>query len=376
MLRVIHVAHQPAPYGIGTLLIDLLRCQKSGYRDIEVAVAFHADGPTMATYRGIGVPVHCLELSSGRDPRIFTRLRKLFRDCDIVNLHSHSPWALLAAKAARKKVVFTFHGALGLRKGRLGRLQKAYLRRLLVRYCDKVTFASASSLSKYENAVGCKGEHEGVEVFPYGLSVHEVVPTKDREVVRRELGLLGCFVVGTAARMCPIKRIDRLIDAFAMLPRENAARLLIMGDGDSAYEAMLHDRVRDHVLNSRVLLLGYRADAIDLIAALDVFVLPTGAPGETFGLALLEAMSLGIPSIVFEDGGGAVEVLGDSGFVVKNPGELCDLIIKLQADAPMRHSVGCRGRTRAELFDISHTADQFYRVYKSLVQCRPGMAGQ
>jgi len=246
-------------------------------------------------------------------------------------------------------------------------MRRIYLRNILARHCDKITFASASSLSKFENAVGRKGEHARMEVFPYGISIHGLASAKGRESIRRELGLADCFVVGTAARICPIKRIERLIDAFSVLPRENALKLVIMGAGDDAYEATLREQVHLHNLNDQVLFLGYRGDAIDVIGALDVFALPTGAPGEAFGIALLEAMSLGVPSIVFADGGGAVEIIGDSSFIVKDTSELCDVILRLKADAVLRESVARRVKKRSKLFDIEHTADHFHRIYTSLV---------
>ncbi len=364
VLRVIHVTHQPIPYGIGTFLVNLLSCQKSRFADLSVAIAFNADGPLMTTYEGIGVPVHCLGLSTARDPRVFGRLRKIFRGYDIVNLHSYSPWAFLAAKLTGKKVVYTFHGAFGVRNGRLNAVRKMYHRGLVNRHCDKITFASESAFSIYEAKVGAGPEHGKVEIFPYGVSLKRIVPARDSMSVRHELGLTGCFVVGTVARMDPVKKIERLIDAFALLPREDTFKLVIVGAGDSHYENMLRKQVQHHQLDDCVLFLGYRPDAIDIMGALDMFVLPSR--GETFGLALLEAMALGIPSAVFQDAGGPIDILGDSGFVVASPDELSKAIMALQEDSALRQTISRNVHLRSRRFDITYAADNLYRVYKSL----------
>ena len=164
--------------------------------------------------------------------------------------------------------------------------------------------------------------------------------------------------------MDPVKRIERLIDAFAMLPKEGNFKLLIMGSGDEVYQKQLTSQVKDYQIEDYVCFMGYRSDVLDIVNTLDLFVLPSNY--ETFGLALLEAMSLGTPSVVFEDGGGLVDIIGDSGFVVENPKELSDVILNLKDDALLRESVARKAKERAQLFDIKHTAENLYRIYTSL----------
>lgn len=363
-MKVIHVTYAAQRYGIGTFLIDLIECQKDLFGDLQVGVAFHADGPCIEKYRNSGVPVYSLGHNTAKDIRAIPQLYKIFKKYDIVNLHSSSPWALLAAILAGKKIIYTFHGAFGFRNRWTDILLRIYYRTLFNHNCQKITFASEISLSRYIDIIGCNLNNKKIELFPYGLHIKKIIPSKKREGVRAELKLNENFVIGTAARMDPIKKIERLIDAFAMLPKGDNFKLLIIGSGDEIYQKQLISHVKNYQIEDCVCFMGYRSDVLDIVNALDLFVLPSNH--ETFGLALLEAMSLGTPSVVFEDGGGAVDIIGESGFVVENPKELSDVILNLKDDSLLRESVARKVRERARLFDIKHTAENLYRIYTSL----------
>ena len=112
--------------------------------------------------------------------------------------------------------------------------------------------------------------------------------------------------------------------------------------------------------------IGYREDIFDIVNAFDLFVLPSN--NEPFGLALLEAMTLGIPSVVFKDGGGAVDIIGESGIVVENPKDLSDVILNLKDNTLLRESIAKKVKERAQLFDIKYTADHLYCIYTSLLK--------
>ena len=115
-MKVIHVTYEAERYGIGTFLINLIECQKRIFDDLQVGIAFHADGPCIDKYENLGIPVYSLGHNTARDIRAIPQFYKVFKKYDIVNLHSSSPWAFLAGRLAGKKIIYTFHGALGLKK--------------------------------------------------------------------------------------------------------------------------------------------------------------------------------------------------------------------------------------------------------------------
>jgi glycosyltransferase involved in cell wall biosynthesis len=111
--------------------------------------------------------------------------------------------------------------------------------------------------------------------------------------LRDSLGIqTGDYVIGTVARLEPVKGLDGLITAFhaAALPR---SRLIIVGQGGQ--QATLAGLVRQIGLAERVVFTGFRADARELYPLFDVFV--SNASDEPYGLAILEAAAAGVPVI-------------------------------------------------------------------------------
>ena len=110
-------------------------------------------------------------------------------------------------------------------------------------------------------------------------------------------------VVIAVARLHPDKGLDLFIDAL----RGTDAEGWICGDGP--LRADLEARAE----GTNVRLLGQRDDVANLLAAADVFALPS--VGEAYGIAVQEALSSGLP-VVTSDAGAMPELIGDAGIVV------------------------------------------------------------
>jgi len=280
---------------------------------------------------------------------------------DAVFLHTSSPWALLAARARGVRTIYIFHGATGLRGGARNLPWRAYHRLFLHRFCGAVTFASGAAFEKYSRAFGPPPPAKAA-IFPYGLMIDAVRVRRERDSVRREIGVEGKFVFGTAARIEPGKALERLIEAAALLPDRDRYRLVIVGGGDSTLEAAIRKRISELSLEEAVIMTGYRNDCRDIVNAFDLFVLPSRE--EAFGLALLEAMALGIPAAVFADGQGAVEVLGGAGHVASGPGDLALFIAALSSDPARAGDLSRRARARAEELDMAFMAERLKELLK------------
>ena len=84
-----------------------------------------------------------------------------------------------------------------------------------------------------------------------------------------------------------------LAKAKAHRPDLVAKALLIGRPLDSSFNEMLHQLVIDSDLNGDVIFLDYSERILEILSALDVFVLPSQREG--FSRSLLEAMSIGLP---------------------------------------------------------------------------------
>lgn len=100
------------------------------------------------------------------------------------------------------------------------------------------------------------------------------------------------FVVGSIGRVTnEPKRFSDLIDALQWCPEH--VKVLLVGDGPDL--AMLKARAVEKGLADRVLFAGYQSEVGPFLKMMDCFVLPSRT--ESFGLALVEAMSAGLPCI-------------------------------------------------------------------------------
>ncbi len=135
----------------------------------------------------------------------------------------------------------------------------------------------------------------------------------DRSVARQFLRLPETgYVIGTVGRSVKGKRQMELLRAFHHFAANHAdVYLVIIGDGELHKE--LETYVFDHGLEKKVFLPGQVPDAVRYLRALDLFVFPSEHEG--FGMALLEAMALGLPVVVnrIEP---LLSILGDDRFAV------------------------------------------------------------
>jgi glycosyltransferase involved in cell wall biosynthesis len=301
--------------------------------------------------------------------RTILAIRNLLSSGRVDLIHAHNgTTALLAAIASRLNgsdpCVFTQHflePAHRSRKGPVATLQRAG--HLWVNRNTRYFIAVSEAARKQMLARGDASE-ERVTVVPNGIVAPNPDTLTPSEHVRAELGVAADVpLVVCVARLEPEKDLGVLVDAMIVVARDiPAARCVIAGEGSqrAALQAMLeHTGAGDCVR-----LLGYRDDALALIRAADLFVLPS--PVESSGLVLIEAMALGKP-VVATRCGGPMEIVEDgvSGLLVppSSPEALAEAITRLLRDSDTRTQMGRCGQERyAELF----TAEQMARATRGV----------
>ena len=184
--------------------------------------------------------------------------------------------------------------------------------------------------------------------------------------LRQQLtGGAGGPVCLTAARLDPQKGLDVLLQAAAQVPD---ARFVLAGEG--LERSRLEQRVAALGLGDRVLFLGHRNDVPELLAACDVFVLPSLYEGSS--LAVLEAMAAGKPVVTSAIGGTDELIVHDESGLLVPPGDaaaLARMIRRVLADPPLRAHLGAAARDRAEtLFSAPVAAERVTRLYEELLE--------
>ena len=205
------------------------------------------------------------------------------------------------------------------------------------------------------------------------------MPDRDRARARLGLDHEGPLL-GVVAQISPWKGQDAAIEAFAAVRREHPrARLLLAGEAkfaapgtrfdNLAFLAGLRARVLELGLADGVEFLGDRADALEVIAALDVLLAPSWE--EPFGRTVVEAMAIGTPVVATAIGGPA-EIVEDgvSGRLAdpRDPGALARATLELLASPEERARVEAEGRRAAGRYTLAAHVEAFIGAYRDLLR--------
>lgn len=310
------------------------------------------------------IVVHHVPVSSGYDvsPLAAYRIIRLFRQVDVLHFHYFSPMYAMCAMICRKPTIYTFHGNFGiLRKKTI----KDYVKRFVIKYfirksVDVVTYNSNFTKKCAEHIYSiCNVK---TMVIYNGLNIEDISGSADclPNDVKAQFG--NKFVVGACGRLVKIKRIDRLIDAFAAFKdKKSDVALIIVGDGP--LRDRLENQIRMRGLSDTARIVGFQRNVFDYEAMFNVCAIPSS--GEAFGLVALEALAMGKPAIVFDDGGGLVEIItgGNPADIVSSVEELTE---RLEAYYAKRHKMSDeaqRLRSHAGNFHIKKAAGKFLEAY-------------
>ena len=228
---------------------------------------------------------------------------------DVIHTHSSKPGVLgrIAAFLTRTPVVHTVHGwSFAPLTGR-SRRAAVMLERLLARLTQ--TLIVVTTLDRDTGLREGIGSPSSYELVRSGidLSVSRAAVGRRREL-RDRLGLPNdACVIGAVARMSEQKRIDDLVTAFASSGLADiGVQLCLIGDGP--LRRQLEDRVRSLGIWDATHFCGARADANELVGALDLFVLSSGWEG--LPRTIIEAMAAEVP-VAATPVGGVTEVIQD-----------------------------------------------------------------
>jgi glycosyltransferase involved in cell wall biosynthesis len=180
--------------------------------------------------------------------------------------------------------------------------------------------------------------------------------------------------VAMFGRIVERKRHIDAVEALALLCHEVNARLYIVGDAwdelGVAVETRLRERVAELGLMDHVIFTGYRTDVPEVMAAMDIVLVPS--LDEPFARVILEAMSMQKP-VIGTFSGGTPEMIkhGINGLLVppKNPGALFRAILQLVREPELASILSRNGRERAvNLFSIESHVMAIMRLYEKLLR--------
>ncbi|WP_437904271.1 glycosyltransferase [Sorangium sp. So ce327] len=366
--RRLAIAHVVSSFQIGgaeQVVVDLAASQRAAGHDVlAVAIAEDPDGPRAEQLRRRGVEVHLAPKCPGFDATLTARLAALFATKGVTLVHAHNHLSLIYAAPAgwlhRVPVIHTKHGVSQDMQGR------SWLRRAASAFVDAHVAVSQPT------AAVVLGRREvdppKLHVVVNGINLSRFAPDPAARVrVRAELAIpRDAWVVGSVGRLSPVKNHALLVRAAATsLPRNG--RVLLVGEG--AERARLDALARELGVSERVLFAGERHDVPALLAALDVFALPSLSEG--LPLALLEAMAAGLPVVATDVGGvSTVLVHGETGYLVPSDevAPLAARLSELHANPARAAQMGRSGRMLAlRRYSAIRMAERYMDLYALLL---------
>ncbi len=205
-----------------------------------------------------------------------------------------------------------------------------------------------------------------VEVIPNFIKVPDDFQNLDRSL-REIYAQPDEFILCHVSNFRKVKRVEDVLRVFQKVNEVRPSHLLLVGDGPERY--VLEELCRELHLCDRVKFLGKVTDTQHVLQISDIFVLPSKT--ESFGLAALEAMAVGVPVISSNTGGiPEVNLHGVTGFL-SNVGDIDDMsknALQILKDNETLMQFRKNAQIRAREFDIDTVVKQYEAVYDSLLK--------
>ena len=163
-----------------------------------------------------------------------------------------------------------------------------------------------------------------------------------------------------------VKRVEDVIKVFAKVIKSRRSKLIVVGDGPERYHCEM--LCRELSLCEHILFLGKVRDTSHVLKISDAFMLPSET--ESFGLAALEAMAVGVPVISSNTGGiPEVNTHGFSGFL-SNVGDVEDMAKNTLHVLEEQHlsTFKQNAKKQAEKFSLEQVLPLYEKIYSKLVQ--------
>lgn len=319
-------------------------------------VAVCALGPpyTLASALPAGVKVYTLNRSRRVSPRVMRQLAKIITKTQPRTVFAVDLFALLYSRVALRMAASRHISVVALINTTT-----------FVRWRDRAFMAIYTPLLRGTDLLifgSLRQREEWRRRYRLGTTrsvvIHNGVDTSHfsgaggvlREPCRQQLGIdTKAVVIGAVGRVAPEKNHLALLRALHVLVREGAdVRMLIVGDGP--LRAALRTEASRLGLSERLIMPGETKDVRPMLAAMDIYALPSTAV-ETFSNATLEAMAMSLPVVLSDIGGAREMVISDDHGLIVPPGDdagLQDALGRLCRDPQLRAQMGRAARHRVE----------------------------
>ena len=286
-------------------------------------------------------------------------LKNLIREVKPDLVHTHGALSgRIAARRCHVPVVYSRHSAFPV-PAKLRYPPGRWVNKLVnEHYADRIIAVSPATR---DNLTDAGISPKKITVVMNGVAPMERTSPEERAELRSQLNIPEGYVVfGILARIEDYKGHLYLVEAARMLKERGVAGFRVLIAGTGAFEKEVAQAIEKARVGDVVNMLGFRSDVAQLLGALDV-QLNASYGTEATSLALLEGMSLGLPTIASDYGGNPWVIKdGEEGllFPSQNASALAGAMERLIQDQTLRRDMG---RRALERFEREFTGEVFAR---------------
>jgi len=337
----------------------------------DPVVLSFTDGPMINRLNGLGVKTTVIHTEKPFDFGKWKSIKNWIRNENFDLIHAHGTRAnsniLWAARSLGIPVVYTIHG------WSFHDDQNAFVKRIRILGEKYLTSKSTINISVSES-----NKETGQKFFSSfrsvvvnnGIDGKKFNPENQFTDVKKELNIPSdAVVVLFLARFTHQKQPLVLLKAFNEAAKKNPKLFLLMvGDGEQKSEAI--EMLGSLEANKRILLLPFRQDVPDVLAAADIFVLCSLWEG--LPIALLEAMAMG-KAIVASKVDGTREIIRhkENGYLIDTENLQNTLeagLLEVSTDENLRNNIQQKARqTVKDRFNAITMTRQIEKIYQQVI---------
>jgi glycosyltransferase involved in cell wall biosynthesis len=365
--RILHLTYDMRIGGTEQVIKNLIQGSDKNLFDMSIFCIEVPIGPfgQMLIEDGIQITAH--QRTDGFDLKLIGAIRKHIKqnNIDILHCHQYTPWVYgaLAAFGLNTKVIFTEHGRFYPDSSSWKRKLVNPLLARLTNHITAIAEATKQALATYEFIPESR-----IQVIYNGI--HPVKADIEKtKALKRKLDIAdNTLVLGTIARLDPIKNHKMMFEAFKLVLEKHPNTVLILvGDGEERQN--LEALAKKLETGDKIIFTGYIEKPGHYLNCMDIFLLPSLSEGTS--MTLLEAMTLSKPCVV-TDAGGNSEIIKHkkNGLVTENNDavQFSNAIVKLLIDRPSCKKMSANTFERFQsLFSTGRMCRAFSSLYLTAV---------
>lgn len=302
--------------------------------------------------------------------KAYRQLLKLMKEENFDLIHCNTPIGGLLGRICAKKtnvpnVIYTAHG-FHFFKGApiVNRILYKNMEKYLAHYTDILITINKED---YEAAQKFRLRNNGSIKLVHGVGIDtnvDAISEKEKEKLKEMLLIkdneIVCISVG---ELNDNKNHTNII--YAIAKTNDNVKYLICGVGEKKKE--LESIIKKLGIEDRVFLLGYRNDILKLLQISDIFIQMSYREG--LPRSIMEAMSIGIPSVVSNIRGNVDLIINEKGGFVCNPNnykEIAEKINLLVNDEALRKQMGNNNKQMVKNYDIKVVKEELKNIYEEV----------